>query len=86
MIDYLQFTVYFYKTTEYTFIEVISMKRYSKNVEQFCSVLDKNVVFEEIYFHDGSKKVRCINYSLCKGRGGCKNEILKAVLTEATLG
>ncbi len=50
------------------------MKKLSKTYEQYCCVLDKNVVVEEITYHDGKKVLRCTKQFECQT---CRNKILR---------
>ena len=45
-----------------------------KAIEQFCSVMQKNIIIEETSFYDGSKKSECIMFPQCKN---CNNYIIK---------
>ena len=58
------------------------MKKHSHVYEQYCWVLQKNIVFEETTFHNGTSAVRCTHLSECKRSGGCKNEILAVLFCE----
>lgn len=50
------------------------MMSHCKAIEQFCSVLQKNIIIEETAFYDGSKKCRCVMYPQCRR---CSNSIIK---------
>lgn len=54
------------------------MKSHTVSFEQYCCVLGRNVIFEEIHYYDGKKAVHCANNVLCAINGGCKNAILKS--------
>ncbi|NMP37192.1 MAG: hypothetical protein GX051_03565 [Clostridiales bacterium] len=56
------------------------MKNHITTYEQYCSVLGKNVIMEEIMYHDGKKQVRCLNTIVCDKDGGCRNRILREEL------
>lgn len=56
---------------------VIIMKKHSNTYEQYCYVLNKNVVMEEIIYHNGKKELKCTNENACNEAGGCKNLIIK---------
>lgn len=43
--------------------------------EQFCTHIDGNVIFEEIFFEDGSKKIVCTNNDCIYNGENCKNKI-----------
>ncbi|MGN1316632.1 MAG: hypothetical protein ACI4VW_06150 [Acutalibacteraceae bacterium] len=55
------------------------MNRHSFTYQQYCPVVDKNVIIEEIRFLSGKKKIRCLYYHKCKchDAGGCKNKYVK---------
>ena len=53
------------------------MKKHSRTYEQYCWVLEKNIVFEETTFHNGTQEIRCTHDKDC---GGCKNKNLLPVL------
>lgn len=59
--------------------EVKLMKSHSKSYEQYCCVKKRNVIFEEIAYHDGRKKLRCTMHPECVY---CKNITLKIHLDE----
>lgn len=50
------------------------MMSHCKVFEQFCSVLQKNIIIEETAFYDGSKKCRCVMHPQCRY---CRNSIIK---------
>lgn len=50
------------------------MNRHSFTYEQYCNVVNKNVVIEELRFHSGKRKVRCLHSYRCKHLGGCQNK------------
>lgn len=50
------------------------MDRHSFTYEQYCNVVGKNVIIEELTFHNGRKKVRCLHSYRCKDQGGCTNK------------
>ena len=55
------------------------MNRHSFTYPQYCPVVDKNVIIEELTFLSGRKKIRCLYYHKCncKEMGGCKNKYVK---------
>ncbi|MBQ6164125.1 MAG: hypothetical protein IJK23_06600 [Clostridia bacterium] len=53
------------------------MKSHTVTYEQFCSVMGRNVIFEETHYLNGKKTVHCANNVLCAMNGGCRNEILQ---------
>ena len=57
------------------------MDRHCRVYEQFCWVLDKNVVFEQTVYHNGTNETRCVYFSECRARGGCRNRQLRGRLT-----
>ncbi len=50
------------------------MMSHCKAIEQFCSVMQKNIILEETAFYDGSKECECVMFPQCRY---CKNSILK---------
>lgn len=55
------------------------MDKHSFSYEQYCSVVEKNVILLETSYYDGSKKLKCLNlYNCNKAFGGCKNKFVKA--------
>ena len=50
------------------------MKSHSKSYEQYCCIKKRNVVIEEIAYHDGSRKLRCTLHPECTK---CRNRILR---------
>lgn len=50
------------------------MKSHSKSYEQYCCIVNKNVVVEETTFHNGLKTCICTMQPQCRE---CKNKILK---------
>ncbi|MCL2514101.1 MAG: hypothetical protein FWF08_09375 [Oscillospiraceae bacterium] len=60
------------------------MNKHQSSFEQYCCVMKKNVVMEETVFHNGEKAVKCVYSVICDNNGGCKNKILKKVLSTAT--
>ena len=53
------------------------MKSSTATYKQYCPVMNKNVIFEEIRYYSGKKTVHCANNVLCAMNGGCKNRILR---------
>ncbi len=49
------------------------MSRHSFTYEQYCNIIGKNVVIEELSFLNGKKKIRCLHSYKCTQRGGCTN-------------
>ena len=63
------------------FIKGFYMKKHSRAYEQYCWVLQKNIVFEETTFHNGTSALRCTHLSECDRSGGCRNGILYALFS-----
>lgn len=43
---------------------------------RYCSLLERNVVFENYYGEDGERKCECLNKSLCGYEtSGCRNRL-----------
>lgn len=59
------------------------MKTLYKSYEQYCCVLERNVVMEETTYHGGDIKIFCTNYPQCFTCGGCKNTILNDKIEKA---
>ena len=55
------------------------MNQHSRTYEQFCWVLQKNIVFEETTFHNGTSRISCTHLGECSRKGGCRNAILAAL-------
>ncbi|MBO5065866.1 MAG: hypothetical protein J6D06_07120 [Clostridia bacterium] len=50
------------------------MNKHSFTYEQYCSIVDKNIILEEITYHNGNKNLRCLNHHKCRiANGGCNN-------------
>lgn len=56
------------------------MNKHKLTYEQYCCVLQQNIVLEETVFHNGTHELHCTHYAECKNCGGCKNDILKTRL------
>ena len=56
------------------------MKKHARTYEQYCWVMEKNIVFEETTFHNGTQTVRCSRFGDCSANGGCRNRSLLSVL------
>lgn len=52
------------------------MKQHSRAYEQYCYVKQKNIVFEETVYHNGTKSVHCTSFDACSQTGGCRNHSL----------
>ena len=53
------------------------MKKHCKSYEQYCCILEKNIVMEETVYHNGTKSVVCTSLAHCNRCGGCKNAVLR---------
>ena len=58
------------------------MKKHFITYEQYCCVLNRNVVMEEAVYHNGKKRLACTNAAACDAVGGCKNAIIKKAIGE----
>lgn len=58
------------------------MNMHKLTYEQYCCVLQQNIVFEETVYHNGSREINCTHYNECRGIGGCTNRILKERLAK----
>lgn len=58
------------------------MSQHSRTYEQFCWVLQKNIVFEETNYHNGTYRICCTHLGECSRHGGCRNAILSALFDE----
>ena len=58
------------------------MRSHSRAYEQYCWVLQRNIVFEETTYHNGTSAVCCTHLPECKRTGGCKNAILASLFTQ----
>ena len=55
------------------------MDKHSYSYEQYCSIVNKNIIILETSYYDGNKKVKCLNLYKCKKElGGCKNKFVLA--------
>ena len=43
--------------------------------EQYCTHIKKNIVIEECYFPDGTKKIICTNTKCVNNGDNCKNKL-----------
>ena len=55
------------------------MSRQSFTYQQYCPVVEKNVIIEEQTYLNGVKKIRCLYYHKCNcdENGGCRNKYVK---------
>lgn len=58
------------------------MNSHSFSYEQYCHIVSKNIIIEETTFHNGTKKLKCLNYHNCEKCGGCQNRFVKRRLDE----
>lgn len=67
------------------FQEEVFMNRHSFTYPQYCNVVGKNVIIEEMNFLSGRKKVRCLYYHKynCCENGGCKNIYVRRKIENA---
>mgnify|MGYP003289573790 CR=1 FL=1 len=50
------------------------MNKHAFTYEQYCSIVGKNIILEETTYHNGNKRLRCLNFHKCDTTiGGCKN-------------
>ncbi len=49
------------------------MEQHETTYEQYCWVMRRNIVLEETTFHNGTRKVSCMQAHLCRENGGCRN-------------
>lgn len=56
---------------------VITLKKHYRSYEQYCCVLEKNIVMQETVYHNGTKSIVCTNLPHCDKIGGCKNAVLR---------
>lgn len=55
----------------------IEMARHSRTYEQYCCVMEKNIMIEETRTPDGGYHLHCAHHVICALTGGCKNDILR---------
>lgn len=56
---------------------LILLDKHIVSYEQYCSVVEKNIILQEISYYDGKRKLRCLNHHKCKKElGGCKNRFV----------
>jgi hypothetical protein len=52
----------------------IFLNKHSFTYEQYCNIVGKNIILEETTYHNGNKKLRCLNHHKCRiSNGGCNN-------------
>ncbi|MBO5463444.1 MAG: hypothetical protein J6A49_09040 [Clostridia bacterium] len=50
------------------------MDKHAFTFEQYCNIVGKNIILEETTYHNGNKKIRCLNLHKCRiTNGGCSN-------------
>lgn len=60
------------------------MNKHAFTFEQYCTIVGKNIILEETTYHNGSKKIRCLNHHKCKAiNGGCRNDYIKRRIEKA---
>lgn len=61
------------------------MNRHSYTYEQYCPVVGKNIIIQEMTFLSGKKKIRCLHYHKfnCYDEGGCKNKYVRRKIEKA---
>ena len=57
------------------------MKSHSRAFEQYCCIMKKNIIIEEINYHNGKRIFKCTMHPQCKK---CKNRILQHRFEEKT--
>lgn len=61
------------------FERLIFLDKHAFTYEQYCSVVDKNIILQETSYYNGKKKIKCLNHLKCKHEfGGCKNKFVIA--------
>ena len=50
------------------------LNRHSFTYEQYCTAVGKNIILEEITYHDGKRVLRCLYHHRCEKTGGCSNK------------
>ncbi len=61
------------------------MNKHSYTFEQYCNIIGRNIILEETAYHNGERKIRCLNAHKCKTmNGGCLNSFVKKRI-EATV-
>lgn len=51
------------------------MNEIKKRYEQYCTHLEKNVIFEEICYRDGKRKIVCTHKECIDKDEKCKNKL-----------
>ena len=61
------------------------MNRHSYTYEQYCNVVERNVIIQEQTFLSGKKKIRCLHFHKykCDEAGGCRNKYVKRRIEKA---
>lgn len=59
------------------------MKKHSFTYEQYCTVAGKNIILEEVTYHDGKRKIICLNSHNCSENGDCRNKYVTARMKKA---
>jgi len=72
-----QFLRLFLRLLPYNDYRVIHLKKHFNSYEQYCCVLEKNIIMQETVYHNGTKSIVCTNLPYCEDIGGCKNAVLR---------
>lgn len=60
------------------------MNKHAYTFEQYCNIVGRNIILEETTYHNGSKKIRCLNFHKCDTlNGGCLNHYIKKRMEKA---
>lgn len=62
------------------------LKKHSFTYEQYCTVLKKNIILEEITYHDGNRKTVCLNSHNCSENGECRDKYVTQRMKKSHLG
>ena len=58
---------------------LILVEKHSYSYEQYCPIVNKNIIILETSYYNGNKKIRCLNLYKCKKElGGCKDKFVLA--------
>ncbi len=58
------------------------MKKHLHTYEQYCCVLGKNIIIEEVVYHNGQKLLRCTQCTKCCEGSGCRNNTIKKAIIQ----
>ncbi len=60
------------------------MNKHSFTFEQYCNIIGRNIILEETTYHNGARKIRCLNEHKCENmNGGCLNLFVKKRIEKA---